>query len=212
MPAIISLHLAAICLAILRPVSVVLCPSLLSKNRLPGLSNAPYKLFKLIFLTNCRLSQNANLSPPSSRASMAFFCSILRSAYQRSSNPGIIPFFSYVNTVPLALIIQGCPLLNTISYISAPVASILSPLSKSICINSVVSLSITSSYSGVAKRPSHASGIVFALSSKSRVNVCRTCPTIVSVLILQLRIILGYRLFKSILPIHLCIPRLGSAT
>ena len=107
-PVTISLTLAAMCLAIARPVSVVDCPMRLSKNLQPGFRIAPYRLLRLIFLTNWRLSQNSvSILLPAACASRILACSSLRSAYQRFSNPGITPSNSCVKIVPLALSIQG---------------------------------------------------------------------------------------------------------
>ena len=42
-----------------------------------------------------------------------FFCKSCLSAYQRSNSPGTIPWKSVLKIVPLLLMHQGCPLLNT---------------------------------------------------------------------------------------------------
>ena len=102
------------CLTIVLPDNVVDCPIRLSKNLQPGFSIAPYKLFKLIFLTSCLLSQySVSIALPASFAFLSCACKSLRSAYQRARIPGITPSNSVVKIVPLELSIQGMLLSNT---------------------------------------------------------------------------------------------------
>ena len=129
------------CFAMMRPVSVVLWPIRWSKNLQPGLRIAPYSELRLIFLTSCLLSQNA----VSSEDVAAFFlaCISLRSAYHLSNNPGIIPFTSYLNIVPLALRVQGWRLSNTKRHTSAADIISLDPSCQSRVISVPCSMFIT---------------------------------------------------------------------
>src|SRR6056300_773327 len=157
-PVIASLTKASMCLAITLPHSVVLCPILWSKNLQPGFKIAPYRLFKLIFLTNCRLSQySMSASLPSAIQSLSLACICLRSAYQRSSKPGTIPLRSIVKIVPLALSTQGLLLSKIKRQTSAALTTSLVPsCSQSIVSSTVGSPFMTASYSRLPNRPSQA--------------------------------------------------------
>ena len=130
------------CCVIHLPVSVTDCPIRMSKKRQPGFRIAPYREFRLIFLTNCLLSQNS-LSIALSPHSLILFCMSFLSAYHLFNNPGITPSNSYVNMVPLAEIIHCLLPSNTRSYSCAALILTLVPSSQSM-INSVpLSLFIT---------------------------------------------------------------------
>ena len=206
------------CLTIVRPVSVVDCPIRLSKNLQPGLRIAPYKLFKLIFLTNCRLSQySISTALPAACAFFSFDCSSLRSLYQRFRIPGITPSNSVVKIVPLALSTQGRLLSNISLCISAPLITTVSPVSKSTLSAMSLRCSITASYSSVLKRPSQLPAKLFffknmSVCTRSSLISGRICPITVSGAMFNARITEGYSEFKSIEATHLCKPFFGYAT
>ena len=132
------------CFVITLPVKVVLCPKRESKNLHPGLSNAPYSEFKLIFLTNCLLSQNSvSILFPAFIASRILACISFLSAYHLSSRPGIIPSTSNVKIVPFALNPHFEFELYIISYTSAALITCSSPFSQSTVIVLALSFSIT---------------------------------------------------------------------
>src|SRR5210317_1261155 len=142
LPATISLTLLAMCLVIHLPVSVTLCPILISKNLQPGFNIAPYRLFRLIFFTSCLLSQYS-LSISLSPHSRIFFCISCLSAYQRFNSPGMIASYSYVNIVPLALNIHLLLPSNMISYSCAALIRTLVLSSQSTMISVPFSLFMT---------------------------------------------------------------------
>ena len=214
-PVTVSLTLLAMCCVMHLPVSVTLCPILMSKNLQPGFRIAPYRLFRLIFLTSCLLSQYS-LSISLSPHSRIFLCISCLSSYQRFSNPGIMASYSYVNRVPFALNIHLLLPSKTNSYSCAALILTLVWSSQSTMISVPFSLFMTAWYSQLPNWLSHAAANDFfacmALLISADVITGLICPMMVSGPMFNARITLGYSELMSTDPIQSCIPFCGVAT